>query len=60
MGVPKKRTSSMRRNRRRAANSKMVVANVVSCPKCREPLLSHTVCQNCGTYKKRAALAVAE
>jgi large subunit ribosomal protein L32 len=50
----------MRRNRRRAANSKMVAANVVSCPKCREPLLPHTVCKNCGTYKQRTALAVEE
>jgi large subunit ribosomal protein L32 len=60
VGVPKKRTSKMRRDRRRAANSKMTAANVVSCPKCREPILPHTVCKNCGTYKKRTALAVSE
>jgi large subunit ribosomal protein L32 len=50
----------MRRDRRRAANSKMVPPNVVNCPKCREPILSHTVCKNCGTYKKRAAIATEE
>ena len=60
MGVPKKRTSKMRRDRRRAANSKMAVPNVINCPKCREPILPHTVCKNCGTYKKRVAVAVAE
>ena len=60
VGVPKKRTSNMRRDRRRAANSKMTAPNVISCPKCREPILPHTVCKNCGTYKKRTAVAVAE
>ena len=60
MGVPKKRTSKMRRNRRRAANSKMVPANVVACSKCREPLLPHTVCQSCGNYKNRTAVSVEE
>ena len=32
MGVPKKRTSSMRRDRRRAANFKITPANVTQCP----------------------------
>ena len=35
MGLPKKRTSSMRRNRRRAANFKLKPANVTKCPKCK-------------------------
>ena len=61
MGVPKKRTSKMRRDRRRAANNNLKTPpNVVLCQKCREPIMSHTVCKNCGTYKKRAAIAVAE
>jgi len=51
VGVPKKRTSSMRRNRRRAANFKIKPANVTLCPKCKEPVLSHRVCPSCGTYK---------
>ena len=51
MGLPKKRTSSMRRNRRRAANFKLKPANVTKCPKCKEPVLSHRVCPSCGTYK---------
>jgi large subunit ribosomal protein L32 len=60
VGVPKKRTSKMRRDRRRAANNNLEAVNVVSCPKCREPILPHTVCMNCGTYKKRVAIAVQE
>lgn len=51
MGVPKKRTSSMRRDRRRAANFKLKPLNVVKCPKCKEPVLPHHACPNCGTYK---------
>ncbi len=51
MGVPKKRTSSMRRDRRRAANFKIAPANVTKCPKCKEPVLSHRACPSCGTYK---------
>ncbi|HET8733976.1 MAG TPA: 50S ribosomal protein L32 [Anaeromyxobacteraceae bacterium] len=53
MGVPKKRTSSMRRNRRRAANFKIKPANVTLCPKCKEPVMSHRVCPSCGFYKDK-------
>ncbi len=53
MGVPKKRTSSMRRNRRRAANFKITPANVTLCPKCKEPVMSHRVCPSCGFYKDK-------
>jgi large subunit ribosomal protein L32 len=58
--VPKKRTSKQKRNQRRAANSRMVATNVVSCPKCHEPIMPHCVCKSCGTYNKRAVLATAE
>jgi len=51
VGVPKKRTSSMRRNRRRAANFKIKPANVTKCPKCKEPVMSHRACPACGYYK---------
>lgn len=59
MGVPKKRTSKMRRNRRRAANSKLREAvQVISCPKCKEPVLPHRACSACGYYRGREAIAV--
>lgn len=51
MGLPKKRTSKMRRDRRRAANFKLKPINVTKCPKCKEPVISHRACPNCGTYK---------
>ncbi len=58
MGVPKKRTSKMRRDRRRAANSNLRSAvQVISCPKCKEPVLPHRVCKSCGTYKGQEVVA---
>ncbi len=53
MGTPKKRTSAMRRNRRRAANFKLKPLNVILCPKCREPVLPHRACPACGHYQGR-------
>jgi large subunit ribosomal protein L32 len=52
VGVPKKRTSKSKRDMRRA-NWKLTAPNVNRCPKCKEPVLSHTVCKNCGTYRGR-------
>ena len=61
MGVPKKRTSKMRRDRRRAANNNLKVApQYILCPKCREPIQPHRACAACGTYNGREVVAVAE
>lgn len=59
MGVPKKRTSKMRRDRRRAANSNLKTpVQVTACAKCKEPVLPHRACKACGHYKDREVLAV--
>lgn len=59
VGVPKKRTSKMRRNRRRAANNNLRVAVQVNlCSKCKEPVLPHRACPSCGTYRGREVIAV--
>jgi len=59
MGVPKKRTSKMRRNRRRAANSNLKVAvQVIACPQCKEPVLPHRACPACGFYRGREVVKV--
>ncbi len=59
MGVPKKRTSKMRRDRRRAANNKISSpVQVIQCPKCKEPILPHRACKACGHYKGREVVAV--
>ena len=41
--------SFQNRARKRLENS----VNISVCPKCKEPKLSHTVCQSCGEYKGR-------
>ena len=58
MGVPKKRTSKMRRDRRRAANNNLRTVQVNQCPKCKEPVLPHRACSACGYYKGREVIAV--
>jgi large subunit ribosomal protein L32 len=52
MAVPKKRTSSTRRDKRRA-NHKAARPRLNSCPRCHSPRLPHRVCPVCGTYKGR-------
>jgi large subunit ribosomal protein L32 len=59
VGVPKKRMSSTRRDRRRAANNNLrTPVQVILCPKCKEPVLPHRACAACGTYKGREVLKV--
>jgi large subunit ribosomal protein L32 len=55
MAVPKKRTSSARRNKRRA-NHKAGEARLNRCPRCHSPRLPHRVCPTCGTYKGREVI----
>ena len=56
MAVPKKRTSSARRDKRRA-NHKAGKARLNSCPRCHSPRLPHRVCPTCGTYAGREVIA---
>ncbi len=55
MAVPKKRTSSARRDKRRA-NHKAGEARLNRCPRCHSPRLPHRVCPTCGTYKGREVI----
>ena len=51
MGVPKKRTSKMRRDRRRAANNNLKTAVQLSkCTNCGAAVMPHRVCPACGFY----------
>jgi large subunit ribosomal protein L32 len=52
MAVPKKRTSSARRDKRRAQH-KAGKARLNRCPQCHSPRLPHRVCPVCGVYKGR-------
>ena len=50
MAVPKKRTGKAKQASRRA-NWKGEVPTITTCPNCKETVLAHTVCSNCGYYK---------
>ena len=56
MAVPKKRTSSARRDKRRAQH-KAGKPKLNSCPRCHSPRLPHRVCPTCGTYAGREVIA---
>lgn len=57
MAVPKKRTTSSKRNMRRSHHAGTRI-NLSSCPKCSQPVLPHHACANCGTYKNHEVIDV--
>ena len=50
MAVPKKRTGHSAQGKRRS-NWKATKPALTTCPNCGQPVLAHTVCTACGTYK---------
>lgn len=56
MATPKKRRSLERRRRRRA-QSKVILPNVVKCSNCDSVRLPHHMCPACGWYKGRCVIA---
>lgn len=57
MAVPRhKHTRSKVGKTRMHKNIKRAVLNI--CPKCKKPILSHTVCTNCGFYKGKEVINV--
>jgi large subunit ribosomal protein L32 len=52
MAVPKKRTSSARRDKRRATHG-ISKPRLNECPQCHSPRRPHRVCPTCGTYAGR-------
>lgn len=59
MGLPKRRTSTRRRNERRAHDA-LTAPQFVACPQCGERTQRHRACAHCGTYKGRTVVEVAE
>lgn len=57
MAVPKRRLTSSRRDMRRANHDKVTAPNVVPCPNCSAPMISHRVCPSCGHYNGKAVKA---
>jgi large subunit ribosomal protein L32 len=52
VAVPKKRTSSTRRDKRRSHQA-LKPANVIECPNCGAYTKPHRACPECGHYKGR-------
>lgn len=59
MATPKRRTTSSKRDMRRANHDKITAPNVVPCPNCSAAILPHRVCPSCGYYKGRAVVSSA-
>lgn len=57
MAVPKKKTTSARRDRRRG-HIFIKEPTLVACKKCGSLILPHTVCKECGFYKGKEYIDV--
>jgi large subunit ribosomal protein L32 len=57
MAVPKRRTSSTKRDKRRSHHA-LSVPNVINCPECGEATVMHRACPNCGVYRGRKVLQI--
>jgi len=57
MAVPKKRTSSSKRNMRRAHDF-LSRTYATICTKCGEPVLRHRICMSCGHYRGKELVKV--
>lgn len=55
MAVPKRRTSTTRKAKRRG-HIKLTVPNMSACPNCGEMKRNHHVCTSCGHYAGKDAL----
>lgn len=55
MAVPKRKTSTTRKNKRRT-HYKLHVPGMTKCDNCGEFKLSHRVCPSCGSYKGKEVI----
>lgn len=53
MAVPKRKTSSARKNKRRSQVWKIEAPALMKCPQCGEYKRPHRMCKNCGYYNGR-------
>lgn len=58
MGVPKRRQSKARKNKRRSEWRKIATPGLVECPQCHALRMSHRVCPACGHYKAKEVVNV--
>lgn len=57
MAVPKRRTSSTKRDKRRAHDA-LTPPNVIECQECGEATMLHRACPHCGMYRGRKIIEV--
>jgi large subunit ribosomal protein L32 len=57
MAVPKRRTTSATRDKRRSQHKASAPAKSV-CPQCHQPKLPHRVCPECGYYGGKEVVEV--
>lgn len=55
MAVPKKKRTKSSVGKRRSHHG-LTEKQLTLCPKCNKAVKPHTVCPNCGTYKKKEIL----
>lgn len=52
MAVPKRKHSTARKGKRRAA-IKLKKPHLILCPHCQKPKKNHQICPHCGSYKEK-------
>lgn len=60
MAVPKRRTSTARKNKRRSSVWKMSAPTLVKCSNCGAYTVSHKVCSSCGYYNGKQVVVKEE
>lgn len=60
MGVPKRRVSKSRKNKRRSIWRQIPGPTMVECPHCRELKEAHHICPHCGYYRGRQVVVVGD
>lgn len=56
MSLPKRRTTRMKRNMRRANHDKVAAPTLIACPNCGAMSVPHRVCGACGHYAGREVI----
>lgn len=59
MGLPKRKTSHSKRNKRRAHDA-LPTPQWSTCSQCGDPVLPHRICASCGYYRGRQVLEIGE
>jgi large subunit ribosomal protein L32 len=57
--LPKRKITKAAKGKRRGHHH-LKLPQLISCPQCHQPRLSHHVCPNCGTYRGRQVLPLKE